>query len=312
MAPVNRRIGGLEVSVAGLGCNNLGGRIDEARSREVVGAALEAGITVFDTADLYADGRSEEFLGRALGGHRDDVVIISKFGMRRPPGRLSGGDPAWVPQACAQSLQRLGTDHIDLYLLHHPDPTVPVADTLGAMSRLVDQGLVREIGCSNFEGADLEEAASASHGPEQRPLAALENEYSLLNRDPEPEVLPTCERWDLAFIPYYPLASGLLSGKYRRGRSVPAGTRLGGRGGDPTERVVAEDRLAAVERLAAFAEERGHTLLELSMSWLAARRGVATVVAGATSAAQVRANATATTAWDLTEDELTEVDRLTG
>lgn len=311
IAPMGRTIGELTVSAAGLGCNNFGTRIDEARSHEVVAAALAAGVRVFDTADLYGDGLSEEFLGRALGDRRDDVVIVTKFGMRRPPRGLSGGDPAWVAEACRQSLRRLGTDRIDLYLLHHSDPSVPIADTLGAMSRLVDEGLVREIGCSNFENAELEAAAAASQTAAQRPLVALENEYSLLNRDPETKALPACERWGLELIPYYPLASGLLTGKYRRGRPAPAGSRLGGGGGKPAERVVPQDRLVVVERLSAFAEERGHTLLELSLSWLGNRARVATIVAGATSADQVRANAAATTAWDLSDEENLQVGRLT-
>lgn len=305
-----RRIGELEVTLAGLGCNNFGSRIDEDRARQVVDAALDAGVRLFDTADLYGGGASEVFLGRALGSRRDDVVVVTKFGMRTPPDGLSGGDPRWVARACEDSLRRLGTDRIDVYLLHQPDASVSIADTLGAMSALVDRGVVREIGCSNFSGAHLREAAEAAGAGGLHPFAVVQNEYSLAHREPEPEVLPVCRDLGMAFMPFYPLAAGVLTGKYRRGREAPAGTRLGGSGGRRVEDVVAAERLDVAERLEAFAASHGHTLLELALSWLASKPEVATIIAGATGPGQVRANAAATGAWELTADELAEVDRL--
>jgi aryl-alcohol dehydrogenase-like predicted oxidoreductase len=304
-------IGELEVSVAGLGCNNFGARIDERRTREVVAAALDAGVTLYDTADLYGGGASERLLGAALGGRRDEVVVLTKFGMRAPPAGLTGGDPRWVVRACEESLRRLGSDHIDVYLLHQPDPATSVAETLAAMNGLVEQGKVREIGCSNFSAAQLDEAATAAEERGLRRFAVVENEYSLLEREPDQGVLAACERLGMGFLPFFPLANGLLTGKYRRGRPAPAGTRLGGAGDRPTERVIEKPRLDVTERLAAFAESRGHTLLELAVSWLAQRPRVASVIAGATSPEQVRANVAATTAWRLDRDELAEIDRLT-
>jgi aryl-alcohol dehydrogenase-like predicted oxidoreductase len=306
----SRHIGRLEVSLAGLGGNNFGKRADERATREVVDAALDAGITLFDTADIYGDGASETLLGQALGSRRGAVVITSKFGMREPPAGLSGGHPRWVARACEESLRRLGTSYIDLYLLHQPDPATPIGETLRAMNQLLKQGKVREIGCSNFSAAQLAEAAAAAKERGLRTFACVQNEYSLLHREPEKEVLAACASLGLAFVPYFPLASGLLSGKYRRGRAVPARTRLGGSGELPVEEIIAESKLAAVERLAAFAEQQGHSLLELSLSWLASREQIASVLAGAMSAEQVRANVAATTAWKLTAEELAEVDRL--
>ena len=304
-----RMIGEVEVSLAGLGCNNFGRRIDEARTRAVVDAALDAGVTLFDTADRYGD--SEELLGRALRGRRDAAVILTKFGMLKPPDGLTGGDPRWVTRACDDSLRRLGTDRIDVFMLHTPDPSTPIGDTLAAMGSLVGQGKVREIACSNFSVEQLDEAAAAAAGGGLRPFASVENEYSLLVREPERAVLDACDRLGMSFIPFFPLASGLLTGKYRRGRPVPAGTRLGGDGSQPAELLIDEQRLAVVERLAAFAEARGYTLLELALSWLAQRPRLASVIAGATAPEQVRANVAATAAWALTAEELEEIDGLT-
>src|ERR1700674_494310 len=195
-------IGSLGVSIAGLGCNNFGGRIDEAPSRAVVDAAFEAGVNPFDTADLYGGGASEEHLGRALGRRRDGVVVATKFGMRPAPEGLSGGHPDWVARAADESLRRLGTDYIDLYWQHAPDPATPIADTLEALDRLVADGKVREIGCSNFSAAQLDEAANAAAARGVRPFVTLQNEYSLLYREPEAEVLPACTRLGLTFVPY--------------------------------------------------------------------------------------------------------------
>ena len=307
-----RTIGGVAVSLAGLGCNNFGRRVDGARTRAVVDAALDAGVTLFDTADRYGDGASEQLLGQALRGRRDEAVILTKFGMLKQPVGLTGGDPRWVARACDDSLRRLDTDRIDVLLLHTPDPSTPIADTLAALGSLVEQGKVREIGCSNFSAEQLDEAAAAAAEGGLRPFACVENEYSLLVREPERGVLAACERLGMSFIPYFPLASGLLTGKYRRGRPVPADTRLGGDGSRSAELVIGQERLAVTERLAAFAEARGHSLLELALSWLAQRPRVASVIAGATSPEQVRANVAATAAWALTAEELEEIDGLTG
>jgi aryl-alcohol dehydrogenase-like predicted oxidoreductase len=305
-----RRIGDLEVSVAGLGGNNFGRRLDAAGTRSVVDAAVEAGVTHFDTADIYGDGASEVLLGKALGARRKDVVITTKFGMGTPPKGLTGGDPRWVELACEESLHRLGSDHIDLYLFHRPDPQTPIAETLAALNRLIDRGKVREIGCSNFSASQLSEAATAASGGGLRGFTCVQNEYSLLHHETEREVLAACSSLGIAFVPYFPLASGLLSGKYRRGHPAPGGTRLGGPGERPTEEVVDDGQLAVVERLVAFADGHGHSLLELAFGWLASHSQVASVISGAMTAEQVAANAAATTAWRLTEDELDEVDRL--
>ncbi len=306
----SRHIGSLEVSVVGLGCNNLGRRLDAAGARSVVEAALDAGVTHFDTADIYGSGASETFLGRALGARRDEVVITTKFGMGKPPEGLSGGHLSWAEQACEESLRRLGSDRIDLYLLHRPDPATPIAETLAAMDRLTQQGKVREIGCSNFTAAQLAEAAAAASEQGLRGFACVQNEYSLLHREGGHDVLAACARLGMTFVPYFPLASGLLSGKYRRGRQVPGGTRLGGPGTQPADEVVDEPRLATVERLAAFAVQHGHSLLELALGWLASHDLIASVIAGAMSAKQVRANVAAITAWELSDDELAQVDLL--
>jgi len=305
-----RSIGSIPVPLAGIGCNNFGRRIDEARTKQVVDAAFDVGATLFDTADLYGDGRSEEFLGKALRSRRDEAVVVSKFGMRTPPDGLTGGDPAWVPRACDDSLIRLATDRIDVYLLHTPDDATPIADTLTAMSRLVDVGKVREIGCSNFSAKQLDEAEEAAKDNGVHRFVTVQNEYSLLAREPQDEVLPASRRLELSFMPYFPLASGLLTGKYRRGEPPPPGSRMAGR--DGWEEFLTDERFDLVERLSAFAEQRGYTLLELAMCWLASQPEIATVIAGATSAEQVRANATAVEAWRLTEEELEEIDELLG
>ncbi|HKN87755.1 MAG TPA: aldo/keto reductase, partial [Nitrospiraceae bacterium] len=211
-----RRIGSLNVSVVGLGCNNFGWKLDEADTAAVVHAALDAGITFFDTADIYGGTQSEVFLGRALSKHRDQVVIATKFGMAVDDQRRGAG-PEYITQACEDSLRRLGTDCIHLYQLHQPDPTVPIADTLGALNDLVRAGKVREIGCSNFSLEQLREAEGAVR-PGRARFASVQNEYNLLHREPERDVIPECQSKGLAFLPYFPLASGLLTGKYRQGQ----------------------------------------------------------------------------------------------
>lgn len=306
-----RRIGRLTVSVAGLGCNNFGTRLDRAGTAAVVDAALEAGITLFDTADYYGSGSSEELLGGALAARRERVVIATKFGKLTPVEGLTGGDPRWVVRACDDSLRRLGTDVIDLYLMHAPDPATPIGETLAALNGLMEAGKVREIGCSNFSVEQLVEAAWVARERDLRGFACVQDEYSLLRRDAERELLPVCLRLGVAFIPYFPLASGLLSGKYRHGEPAPAGTRLGGADGRPLEEAVEVADIDRAEALRRAAGSHGHTLLELALSWLVARPQVASVIAGATRPEQVRANVAATGAWDLTHQELDEVDRLT-
>ena len=300
-----RRIGSLAVSVVGLGCNNFGWRIDAAETRKVVDAALDAGVNFFDTADVYGAGQSEEFLRPALAGRRDRVVLATKFGMKFDEQRR-GARPEYVRQAADASLRRLGTDRIDLYQLHQPDPTVPVADTLGAMDELVRAGKVREIGCSNFSAEQLREADEAAGTNKTARFVSVQNEYSLIKRDAEKDVLPECARSGIAFIPYFPLASGLLTGKYRRGQPVPMGSRAAAGFGP---KVFTDENLAIAESLIRFAESRGHTLLELAVSWLVAQPGVASVIAGAISADQVGMNANAA-GWKLAPADLQELNGL--
>ncbi len=292
-----RQIGSLSVSVVGIGCNNFGGRIDEEATRLVVDAALDEGINFFDTADMYSAGRSEEFLGRALGSRRKDVVIATKFG-HLFDGKPTGASPEHIKKACEDSLRRLGTDTIDLYQLHIPDKDTPIADTLGALEDLVRAGKVREIGCSNFSADQLQEAAAAVR-PGAARFVSVQNELSLLKREPEAEVLPECKRKGLAFLPYFPLASGMLTGKYRRGAPHPEGTRI------KEDSRWMED-IDEVDRLMAFAESKGHTLLELAFGWLLAHEPVASVIAGATKPDQVRANVRAA-GWIPSIGELTGV-----
>jgi aryl-alcohol dehydrogenase-like predicted oxidoreductase len=300
-----RRIGSLNVSVVGLGCNNFGGRIDFDASKAVIDAALGAGINFFDTADMYGGSHSEEFVGRALGARRRDVIIATKFGLpvNEHPG---GARPEYVRQAAEASLRRLGTDYIDLYQLHRPDPTVPIADTLGALNALVQAGKVREIGCSNFT-VDQLRAAETAPPPGASHFVSVQNEYSLFHRDPEAGVLAECERAHLAFLPYFPLANGLLTGKYRRGQPAPQGTRIGPNGWFPD--MLTSDKLNAIETLTQFAESRHHTLLELAFAWLLAHGVVASVIAGATKPAQVTANAAAAN-FQLFPADLAAIDQL--
>ena len=298
-----RKIGSLIVSVVGVGCNNFGPRLNADATREVVHAALDAGVNFFDTADVYGKGLSEEYLGRALGTRRGEVVLATKFGMKMGDD-LQGARPEYIRGAVEESLRRLGTDHIDLYQLHTPDPAVPIADTLGALDELVRAGKVREIGCSNFSVDQLRAAREAAPGAR---FASVQNEYSLFHRAPEAGVLDECRREGIAFIPYFPLASGLLTGKYRQGQAPPPGTRItsGGR----YEGLLSAANLERVEKLARYAESRGHTLLELAFAWLLARGEVVSVIAGATSAAQIRSNAAAAT-WRMTEEEHAEAAAL--
>jgi aryl-alcohol dehydrogenase-like predicted oxidoreductase len=300
----HRSIGSLRVSVVGLGCNNFGMRIDAAATERVVAAALDTGINFFDTADIYGGTQSEEFLGRALGRRRREAIVATKFGMAVDEKRR-GARPEYVRRAAEDSLKRLRTDYIDLYQLHQPDPDVPIADTLGALDELVKAGKVKEIGCSNFSVEQLDEAARAT-GPGAARFVSVQNEYSLVHREPETTVLPACQRLGLSFLPYFPLASGLLTGKLEPGKAPPKDSRLS----LPwTSRFTSEKNVGTAEALKAFAVSRGHTLLELAISSLATRRQVASVIAGATSPEQVRANAAAVS-WSLTAGDLAEIDRL--
>jgi len=292
-----RRIGSLEVSVVGLGCNNFGWRIDKQATKAVVDAALDGGINFLDTADMYDTGKSEEFLADALRGRRNEVVLATKFGFSMGEGK-SGASPAYVRQALDASLLRLGTDRIDLYQLHTPDPATPIADTLGALKDLVKAGKIREIGCSNFSADQLREAAGG--------FASVQNEYSLFHRAPEADVIPECKRSGVAFIPYFPLANGLLTGKYRKGQPLPENSR----GKDAFGPTVFTDRnLDIVESLIRFSMLHGHSLLELGVSWLAAQDTVASVIAGARTPDQAKTNAAAA-AWHLSKAELAEVDEI--
>ena len=285
---------GLRVSRVGLGCNNFGGRIDFDATRAVVEAALEAGITFFDTAAVYGGGGgSERFLGEILEGRRDRVVLATKFGWE-PDRGLGARDH--VVSAIDASLERLRTDYVDLYYLHKPDPATPIGETLVALDELVQAGKVRAIGCSNFSTAQLEEAERVARERGTGRFTVLQNHYSLLERGDDEDVLPLCRELGVAYVPYFPLSSGLLTGKYQRGEPAPEGTRLAGR-------TIEDARFDRVEALERFAEERGHTLLELAISALASTPGITSVIAGATKPEQVRANAAAGS-WHLSEEDL--------
>jgi aryl-alcohol dehydrogenase-like predicted oxidoreductase len=296
-----RTIGSLEVSLAGLGCNNFGMRIDAERTQAVIDAAIEAGVTHFDTAESYGGGKSEEFIGAALGNRRDQVVLTTK---------VASGDPTRVVQAIDASLERLCTDHVDLYLLHRPDPEWPIGETVAAYAKLVEAGKTREVGCSNFSAEQLEEAAAAASELGVTGFVNVQNHYSLLERTPEDTVIPEIKRLGISLVPYFPLPSGMLTGKYKRGEEAPEGTRLAA-WGDRAGAFLSDDRFDVVERLDAYARDHGHTLPELALSWVAGAPTVASVIAGATSPEQVRANAAATEAWELTPAEREEVDAIT-
>ncbi|MBM2823459.1 MAG: Aldo/keto reductase [Thermoleophilia bacterium] len=285
---------GLRVSRVGVGCNNFGGRIDLDATRAVVDAALDVGITFFDTAEVYGSGGgSERFLGEILEGRRDQVVLATKFGWAQDCGH---GDAASVRSAIDGSLARLRTDHVDLYYLHKPDPDTPIAETLGVLDELVSSGKVRAIGCSNFSAEQLAEADRVAREQGTTRFTVLQNHYSLLERGDDEDVLPLCRELGIAYIPYFPLASGVLTGKYKRGEPAPEGTRLHGREID-------DARLTRVEALKRFADERGHGLLDLAISALVSTPGIGSVIAGATKPEQVRANAAAAS-WHLGADDL--------
>ena len=299
-----RKVGSLQVSVVGLGCNNFGWRINAEASARVIDAAIESGVVFFDTADRYGKGQSEDFLGQALGKRRDEIILATKFGMEMEKGQ-QGASPKYVREAVDASLRRLRTDRIDLYQLHQPDPKTPIADTLGALDELVRAGKVREIGCSNFSVNQIREAADASAGRAQ--FVSVQNQFSLFHREPETNgVLAECERRRLGFLPYFPLGSGLLSGKYRKGKKLPERSRAADGWGP---KVFTEQNLAIVESLIEFAEAKSHTILELAFSWLLSHKAVASVIAGASKPEQIRTNAKAAD-WQLAAEDLARIDTI--
>jgi aryl-alcohol dehydrogenase-like predicted oxidoreductase len=301
---------GLLVSVVGLGCNNFGGRLDVDAARAVVDAAIDAGITLFDTAEIYGqDGGSELALGEVLAGRRDKVVLATKFGHQRVdmgygPAAGAKGGRNYIRIAVEKSLRRLRTDYIDLYQLHTPDPLTPIEETTAALDELVAAGKVRYIGHSNLSGWQLADAAHTAAGAGRAPFISAQNHWSLLERGAEAEVVPAAIHFGLGVLPYFPLANGLLTGKVRRGQPVPEGTRLAARAG-----YVTEDKLDKVEALIAWGAQRGASILEIAIGGLAAQPGCASVIAGAMSPEQVKANAAAGE-WEPTADELAEIDEI--
>ncbi|MEV1331187.1 aldo/keto reductase [Micromonospora costi] len=304
-----RRLGdsGLVVSVVGIGCNNFGRQIGLDGTREVVDAALDAGINFFDTADIYGDpqGASEELLGQALKGRRDDVVVATKFGMDmhglNGPDYGARGARRYIARAVEASLRRLGTDHIDLYQMHEPDPGTPIDETLAALDDLVRDGKVRYLGNSNFAGWQIADADWVASSNGRTRFISAQNHYSLLERSVETEVVPACERFGLGLLPFFPLANGLLTGKYRRNEAPPAGSRLAG-GGRYAARLAAAD-WDTIEAIGRYADERGLSMLQVAIGGLAAQPAVTSVIAGATTGQQVLANAAAGS-WQPTDEDL--------
>jgi aryl-alcohol dehydrogenase-like predicted oxidoreductase len=294
--------GGPDVSVVGLGTNNFGGRIDYDHSKAVIDAAIDAGITLFDTADIYSQGTSEEFIGRALDGRRDKVLIATKFGkpMDANPSE-SRGSPGYIRSAVEGSLQRLRTDVIDVYQMHEPDPSTPIEETLGALDELVREGKVRFIGSSNYSAEQIEEADALSRDRGLTRFVAAQNEYSFVVREAEDDVLPACERLGIGVLPFFPLASGLLTGKHPHGQ-VPSEGRLAGRD-------IPADRWATVEALQRFADERSVSILDVAVGGLLAMPAISSVIAGATKPEQVRANVEAG-AWEPSADDVAALKAL--
>jgi aryl-alcohol dehydrogenase-like predicted oxidoreductase len=302
-----RALGSLQVSTVGLGCNNFGARLDQDGATRVVNAALDAGVNFFDTADIYGATQSEQFLGIALGPRRSEVVIATKFGMPIDDQRF-GASPQYVRKACEDSLARINTDYLDLYQLHYPDDTVPIADTLGALHELINEGKVREIGCSNFTVEQLREAKTAAgDGPS---FVSVQNQFSLLERSPERDgVLEACDELEMSFLPFYPLANGLLTGKFRPGEPILEGTRLAKMSPERSVHWLSEEFQQQVTALLNYAESSDVPMLTLAFSWLLSHPRVTSVIAGASSAEQIRANVAATT--ELSNAQRNELDRLT-
>ena len=299
---------GLRVSVVGLGCNNFGQRCDQAQTRAVVAKALDLGVTLFDTADVYGGGGvSEEYLGKALESRRGEVVLATKFGMPMGEGPLRrGGSRRWMMQAAENSLRRLGTEYIDLYQIHFPDAGTPIEETLRALDDLVRQGNVRYVGCSNFAGWQVVEAAWTARTAGLAQFVSAQNFYNLLERNVERELVPACNAHGLGVLPYFPHASGLLTGKYQRGAAAPEGTRLSA---PRFKGALSDKNFDKVEKLSAFAADAGHSLLELAIGWLASQPHVPSVIAGATKPEQVEANVRAAS-WKLSAAELAKVNEV--
>ncbi len=305
-----RALGQLQVSAVGLGCNNFGMTIDADQTQIVVDAAIDAGINYFDTAEMYGNGLSEEYLGRALGARRGDVLVATKWGHDASLAEGErGGNPTLIRDRLDASLARLGTDYVDHYQLHRPDPQTPVEETLGCLADLQAEGKIREIGCTHFTADQLDEvyAATAQHGVPAYP--SVQNHYSLLTRGPEEDgVFDACSRHGIVFVPYFPLESGLLTGKYKLGQDRPTDSRLV-KWGDRASAFIDDDKLAVVGRLTDWAESKGHTILELAMSWHTSHPLVASVIAGATKPEQIHSNVAAAT-WVLTAEDRAEVDQV--
>ncbi|RYE30910.1 MAG: aldo/keto reductase [Hyphomicrobiales bacterium] len=302
---------GLRVSLVGLGCNNFGGRIDLDATRKVVDAAIEHGITLFDTADIYGErGGSETALGEVLGARRKQIVLASKFGMDMDTeGVKKGGSRRYIMNAVEDSLRRLKTDWLDLYQLHRPDALTPIEETLRALDDLVRQGKVRYVGCSNVVAWQVADAHWTARDLGIPGFASAQDEYSLLKRDAEKDLIPAIAHYGMGLLPYFPLANGALTGKYKRGAAMPEGARLS-KLPQRADEIFSADNWRRIEGLTAFAEQRGHTLVELAFSWLAAQPVVSSVIAGATKPEQVAANVKAAD-WALTAEELAEIDKIT-
>ena len=303
---------GLQVSVVGLGCMNFGMMNDQAQATAIVSRALELGINFFDTADVYGNrGTSEEYLGKALGRRRPDVLIATKFAGPMSPEEpwMQGGSRRWIMRAVEDSLRRLATDYIDLYQMHRADAAVPVAETLRALDDLVRQGKVRYIGCSNYAAWQIADAAWTSREQNLTPFISAQNRYSLMSRDIEKELVPAVTAHGLGVIPYFPLESGLLSGKYRPGEAFPADSRLAKWGQWAAGAFASTEKLERVGRLFALCDRYDHTLLQLAMGWLAARPCVSSVIAGVTSVKQLEQNVAAAE-WRGSAEELAEIDKI--
>lgn len=303
-----RRIGQLEVSEVGLGCNNFGTRVDQDTTNEIFATCLDTGINFFDTADVYGSGASEEMLGQAMKGHRDQIVIATKFGLRDMDAGLTGGSAEWVRRSIDKSLRRLNTDWIDLFQIHTPDHEVHERETLEALNDLVVAGKVREIGCSNYDAERLDSAADVSQKENLAPYRTVQNRYSLLHREPESEVFDVCRERNVGFLPFFPLESGLLTGKVSAEGPRP-GTRLAEWPQDRLKLFITDHNLAVVERLSNWVSDRDRSLLDLAFSWLLSKPEIPSVIAGATSSAQVLANSQAS-GWSISSLEMDEINDL--